>query len=442
MRSIRRRLLLWLLSGIGLLLIVAAAGVYLEIRDEINELFDAQLQQSAYAFPRGAVAPAEIGDVDDNGGDSPLQNLVVEVRQPGVAKPFYHSQAHAVLPAHVHPGFSNPVINGQVWRLYSLEARDRHVEVAQPLAVRDAAANQIAKQLLLPLAAALPFAALLIWFGVGRGLKPLRQTARDIQQRSDADLTALDTTALPGELRPMVTALNELMKRLVQVLQGQRYFIADAAHELLTPLTALQLQAQWLQRSSDVHEREQGLLELRAGIERTVRLARQLLALARQESKSGAVVAEINLTALAREVVAEQAGTAAARQIDLGFDGAMPLQIRGEVEALRMMLSNLVDNAIKYTPVAGRVDVRVARLDGAGLLRVEDSGPGIPVEDLQRVFDRFYRRAGQTVAGSGLGLAIVRNIAERQGVSLNLSNGGALGGLVVECRWPIAAVVG
>lgn len=442
MSSIRRRLLLWLLSGIGLLLIVAAAGVYLEIRDEINELFDAQLQQSAYAFPRGAVVPARGNDIDKSDGDSPLQSLVIEVRQPGVAKPFYHSQAHAVLPAHVPAGFSSPIINGRVWRLYSLEARDRHVEVAQPLSVRDTAANEIAEQLLLPLAATLPFAALLIWFGVGRGLRPLRQTAREIQQRSDADLASLDTTALPRELRPMVTALNDLMERLAQVLQAQQHFIADAAHELLTPLTALQLQAQWLQRSNDNRERQEGLLELRAGIERTVRLARQLLALARQESKSAAVVVAINLTALAREVVAEQAGTAAARQIDLGFDGSIPLQITGEAEALRMMLSNLVDNAIKYTPVGGRVDVRVTGTDDVGLLYVEDSGPGIPSEDLQRVFDRFYRKPGQTVTGSGLGLAIVRNIAERQGVNLKLSNGGTLGGLVVECRWPVAVVVG
>lgn len=441
MSSIRHRLLLWLLSGIGLLLVTAAAGVYFEVRDEINELFDAQLQQSAYAFPQGAVAPAG-NDIDKSDGDSPLQSLVIEVRQPGVAKPFYHSQAHAMLPAQVPAGFSSPVINGRVWRLYSLEAVDRHVEVAQPLAVRDAAANEIAEQLLLPLAAALPFAALLIWFGVGRGLKPLGQTAREIQHRSDADLTPLDTMALPHELRPMVTALNDLMGRLAEVLQAQQHFIADAAHELLTPLTALQLQAQWLQRSSDSREREEGLLELRAGVERTVRLARQLLALARQESKSDSAVAEINLATLAREVVAEQAGTAAARQIDLGFDQATPLRVRGEAEALKMMLSNLVDNAIKYTPAGGRVDVRVARTDDAGLLHVEDSGPGIPPEDLQRVFDRFYRRAGQAVAGSGLGLAIVRNIAERQGLSLRLDNGGALGGLVVECRWPATAVVG
>ncbi len=433
MTSIRRGLLVWLLAGISLLLLAASVAVFLEIQDEVDELFDAQLQQSAYAFPQGAVRPAVVSDDDED--DSPLQHLVIEVRQPGVDKPLYHSRTRALLPSHAPLGFSDPEINGERWRMYAVQTTRRRVEVAQPHSVRADAVDEIAGQLLLPLAATLPLAALLIWFGVGRGLKPLRRTARDIQRRSDADLAALDVSVLPLELRPMVDALNELMDRLAQVLQAQKHFIADAAHELLTPLSALQLQVQWLQRIDDGDEHAQGLLELRAGIERTVRLARQLLALARLESMNAAVAVEINLAALTREVIAELAGIAAARSIDIGFEGERSLQIKGDGEALRILLSNLIDNAVKYTPTGGRVDVSVRREGGDDLLRVEDSGPGIPPPDLRRVFDRFYRPPGQSATGSGLGLAIARNIAERQGAILSLRNGSTLGGLIVECRW-------
>ena len=435
MTSIRRRLLLWLSAGIGVLLTAAALTVYFQVRDEVWELFDAQMLQSARAFPQSAVAFRPPSPDEDEDQDSPLTGLAIEVWAEGADRPTYRSSRKLTLPALARAGFSNVLIEGERWRLLSESISGRRIVVGQPLSVRSDAADQIAGQLLLPLAAALPLAMLLIWIGVGRGLSPLRRAAREIERRSDTDLAPLQAAGLASELKPMVLALNDLMRRVSEVLLAQQHFVADAAHELLTPLTALQLQAQWMQRATSDAERSEGVRDLRAGIERVVRLARQLLVLARQDSEMVQARAQVDIAALAREVIAEQAATAAARAIDIGFDSDGTPTLATDADAVRILVSNLVDNAIKYTPVGGRVDVKVIASGKGVLLRVEDSGGGIPADDLQRVFDRFYRPPGQMATGSGLGLAIVRKIAERDGATLNLRNGSVLGGLIVECRW-------
>lgn len=435
MTSIRRRLLWTLLVGVGVLLSAAAAGVYVEVLEEIDELFDIQLQQAAHTFPRlsdASVLPAVTAGGDE---DNPLERLVVEVRRPGVAAPVYHSLTHALLPADAPAGWSTRKIDGARWRIYRVDLDGRSVAVGQPLAVRRAVAGQIAAQLLLPLLAALPVVGLLIWLGVGRGLRPLERTARDVQRRSPVDLSPLPVAALPRELTPLVTSLNELMARLERALKLQKDFVADAAHELLTPLTALQLQVQLLERVGNGTERAGVQAELRAGLARTIHLARQLLTLARQDPERPVPHAVVDLAALASEIVATRAVVARARDIDLGLARATPARVVGDRDALRILLENLVDNAVKYTPRGGRVDVTACADDGRATLTVSDSGHGIPPPELQRVFDRFYRRVGQEATGSGLGLAIAREIATRHGACLTLTNGGALGGLVAECRF-------
>lgn len=440
MSSIRRRLLWALLLGIGVLLCAAALAVYAEIGDEVDELFDAQLQQTAYAFPRFDLpdtAPAPRGHDDEDDDDSPLNHLVVEVRKPGAANVLYHTRTRALLPADATPGWSTRRIAGVDWRLYRTELDGRSVEVGQPLSVRQAATGEIAVQTLLPLAATLPLAALLIWLGIGRGLRPLERTAADIARRSHTDLTPLPRATLPRELLPLVEALDALMARLARALSAQKAFVADAAHELLTPLTALQLQLQLLDRAGDAVQRGRALVELRAGLDRAIHLARQLLTLARQAPERAVDRGQVDLSALARQVVTERAALARARDVDLGLAGQQPALVTADAEGLRALLGNLVDNAVKYTPAGGRVDVSVSLADGAPCLQVADSGPGIPADELSRVFDRFYRRPGQAVTGSGLGLAIARSVAERHGLQLTLTNGSVLGGVLAECRWPV-----
>ncbi|HEU0197391.1 MAG TPA: ATP-binding protein [Nevskiaceae bacterium] len=432
MSSLRQRLLWTLLVGVGVLLLTAAAGVYVQVRDEIDELFDVQLQQAANTFPR--VADSALLPVVTSGGDedNPLAQLVVEVRRPGTDAPLYRSGARVSLPVGAPPDWSTQWINGHEWRVYRADLQDRQVEVGQPMAVRRAAADEIAGQLLLPLLLAVPLVALLIWFGVGRALRPLERLARAVQQRSPADLAPLPIARLPRELRPLILAFNELMAHLERVLKRQKDFVADAAHELLTPLTALQLQVQLLERLGDSGQRVEVQADLHAGVARTVHLVRQLLALARQDPDLPTPSGVVDLGGLAAEVVETRVLLAHSARVDLGLGAVVSAQVVGDRNALRILLENLVDNAIKYTPAGGRVDVS-AVVDGVPALIVADSGPGIPTAELGRVFDRFYRRAGQESTGSGLGLAIAGEVAMRHGARLTLDNGGSLGGLVAEC---------
>ena len=248
-------------------------------------------------------------------------------------------------------------------------------------------------------------------------------------------------------MQPLVTALNDLLERLRKALERERAFMADAAHELRTPLTALHLQVGMLARASGESERTAAMGTLSAGVQRAIRLVEQLLALARQEPRAEGRRVPVRLDDLAREVVAELVPLADAGRIDLGVEAAQPATVRGDADELRTLLRNLVDNAVRYTPAGGRVDVTVeaavAASPGASptaasgaRLTVSDTGPGIPPEDRERVFDRFYRRAGTEPPGSGLGLAIVKAIADAHGATLTLADGPGGKGLTVTVSFP------
>lgn len=434
--SIRRRLLWTLLLGIGTLSCIAAGGVYLEILDEVGELFDAQLQQAAYTFPQLSILRSAAITAPGLDDDNPLAQLVVEVRNVHSGTIVYHSGTHTRLPLDIPPGWSNLTLDGHRLRAYRTDSASRSVTVAQPLAVRRTAAREIAVQLLLPLLIALPIAGLLIWFGVGRGLRPLESTANAVQRRSPLDLSPLPVSPLPRELRSLTAALNDLMRRLDRALKAQKEFIADAAHELLTPLTALQLQMQLLDRARSDGQRITAQAELRTGLTRTIHVARQLLTLARQDPIDAKPDMRVDLLVLAREAVALHMPLAQAQGITIGLVHSAPASIRGDAHGVQLLLGNLIDNAIKYTQRGGQVGVSVSD-DGTGAaLKVEDSGPGIPATDLVRVFDRFYRRPGQDVTGSGLGLAIAQKIAMRHGATLTVSNGGRWGGVIAVCHFP------
>jgi two-component system OmpR family sensor kinase len=242
-------------------------------------------------------------------------------------------------------------------------------------------------------------------------------------------------------VQPLVGALNGLLGRLRLALDAQRSFIADAAHELRTPLTAVHLQAQLAERATDDGERRAALADLKGGLERATRLVEQLLTLAREEpGVADRLSAPIDLPALARAVVAELAPLAAAKRIDLGLNADPGVQTRGDADAIATLLSNLVDNALRYTPQDGRVDVGVAMDAGRATLSVRDSGPGIAEADRQRVFDRFVRGslAAGVVRGSGLGLSIVKRIAERHGADIAVGSGLDGAGAGITVRFPVA----
>jgi two-component system OmpR family sensor kinase len=278
----------------------------------------------------------------------------------------------------------------------------------------------------------------------------VERARRQLAHRAADDFSPLAGAGLPDEVRPLVDELNLLFGRVRSAFDAQKTFVADAAHELRSPLTALKLQAQALRpngQPADITpaEREAGIARLNQGIDRAIRLVEQLLVLAREEAGQAAAGPPVDLDVVVRLAVADVLPQARLKQIDLGVaeTPALPAPVRGEPEALRVLLRNLLDNAVKYTPPAGRVDVSLAVTGGRPVLTVQDSGPGIAPEERERVFDRFYRATGSAgETGSGLGLAIVQVIAGRHGATLELGRSEQLGGLLVSVTFPPTATAG
>jgi len=422
MTSMRRKLLVWLLGGMLLAIAAAAVGTYLRAREDANALFDYQLKEMAASLtdaPFVALPPSA-------GSTGPTSDtLVVQIWDRNGVQLFM-SQPRRVLPQYAQLGFTTLSTESGQWRIFSTLSGDQVVQVAQPMSARRELATSLALHAIVPLLAVMPFLGILIWYTIARGLSPLDRVAADVARRSPALLEPLPEAGLPREVQPLVHALNGLLSRLGEALAAQRSFIADAAHELRTPLTAVHLQAQLAERATDDVERSAALGELKGGLERATRLSEQLLALAREEpgvpERSDG---DVDLAAIARDIVADLAPLASAKGIDLGADAAAPVHVRGDAAALSTLVSNLVDNAVRYTPAPGRVDVEVAREGTSARLSVRDTGPGISDADRLRVFDRFYRgAAAQSGApGSGLGLAIVKRIADRHEATVSLGSG-------------------
>jgi len=294
-------------------------------------------------------------------------------------------------------------------------------------------------------------AALVVWRGVKGGLRPLDALSEEIRNRSHRDLSPLSETQAPGEVRPLIHAMNDLLSRLSVALSAQARFIADAAHQLRTPLAGIRTQTELALReldqaaqtgSSPDHVRRT-LAQLDGATERTTHLVNQLLSLARAEpdAMQSRRVARVDLAALARETAAAWVPRAVAREIDLGFEVTAPGSVPVEGDALMLgeLLANLLDNAVRYTPRGGRVTVCVAAEDGAARLSVEDDGPGIPEAERERVFERFHRVLGSGEDGAGLGLAIVREIAEAHGARVSLGAGAGDAGTRIQVTFPLTA---
>jgi len=439
-RSIRRALLVWLLLGLLLGVAAAAVGIYLRAREEANALFDYQLREMAASLSGApfASAPAGLPGVD-NGDDA----LVVQIWDRNGVQ-LYLSQPQRMLPQYAQLGFTNLRTDSGEWRAFSVLAGNQVVQVAQPMRPRRELAASMALRTIAPLLAVIPLLAFLIWFIIARGLQPLERVAAAVARRSPSLLEPLSERGLPAEVEPIVHALNGLLERLDKALSAQRSFIADAAHELRTPLTAVHLQAQLAERAATEDARRQALAELKSGLARATRLSEQLLTLAREEpGVAERTPVDVDLSELAREVIGELAPFAEARQIDLGLSSGWAAPLQGDPDALRALVSNLIDNALRYTPSGGRVDVGIATEGTSVVLTVRDTGPGIAPADRARIFDRFYRgqpgAASASAPGSGLGLAIVKSVAERHGATVELGDGLDGRGLGVAVRFARAS---
>jgi len=444
--SLRARLLGSLLAGV--LLIGAAGGwvVYRNALAEADAFFDYHLRQTALILrdePVEYLLAPQLPPTDAS------YDFVVQVWSLDGVR-VYLSRPHAVLPDITTLGFSTVLTPEGRWRVFGVQAVTRVIQVAQPLSVRERRAAELALQTLKPFALLLPVLALLIWVAVGLALEPLQRLTAQVKARRVDALDALPGEQLPDEVQPLVSALNELLGRLRAALERERAFMADAAHELRTPLTALHLQMGMLARAGSEAEREAAMSTLAAGVQRAIHLAEQMLMLARQEPRADSPRVPVRLDELAREIVAELVPLADAGRIDLGVAAAQPATVAGDADALRTLLRNLVDNAVRYTPPGGRVDVSVtgplatatpesgnaAADTGGARLTVTDDGPGIPPAERARVFDRFHRSPGTRPSGSGLGLAIVRTIAEAHGATVRLGEGPEGKGLSVTVSFP------
>ena len=432
MRSIRLTLLLWLSLALCAGIIAAAGLIYVQARAAANRLFDYQMKQIALSLPHQAFAPmGSAGDALDIGKD-----VVIQIwDQTGIR--IYHSHERPRLPQRAALGFINVATKDGVWRVFSAQLGETVVQVAQPLSARQELAAKTALNTTAPLLLVLPFMGIFIWLAVGRGLAPISLVARELRSRGSDTLTPLTDQGMPEEIAPLTHALNDLLARLDRALDGQRAFVADAAHELRTPLTALKLRIQLLERAEGEAERRAAISDLNRGLDRAEHLVRQLLTLSRQETDpADRPLTSVDLLEVARQIVVEQAPIAAEKDIDLGIAQGAPATITGDPVALAAMLGNLIDNAIRYTPAAGRIDVFVSATDEAVTLTVTDTGPGIAASDRQRVFDRFYRIDGSQAQGSGLGLAIVKNVVDRHRGSIRLEEGPEGRGLSVSITLP------
>ena len=442
MKSLRLRLVLLLFVGLGVAWLVAAWFTHLESREEINRLFDAQIAQSAQVLL--GTTRHELHERVEHDNDEITvtheyeQKLVFQIWDEHDLL-LRSANAPIIAMASSKEGYSEANINGQPSRVLT-RWDSRHefmIQVAEPLEGRELLARHITLKMLTPTFIVLPVLALLLWLGIGAGLRPLQQIKQEVKQRAAHQLQPLAMTKVPDEVAPLVNALNELFARLTQAFESERRFTADAAHELRTPLAALKIQAQVASRTQDVAERNIALTQVQRGVDRATHLIEQLLALARVDPENTTLKFEqVNLRRVVVSVLADLAPLAHAKNIALVLEDSTECYVQGNETQLSLMLRNLVDNAIRYT-TEGSVTISLSNIHGTTLI-VTDTGPGIAESELNQVQQRFYRITGSGQEGSGLGLSIVKRIAELHGLSLTFARADATNGLKVTVAWPSA----
>lgn len=439
--SLGGRLLLFIGMAILLVAVLQGAFAYRNALEQTDTLFDYQMQQTAFALRAGLPVDAK-GRPQGTPPEDENNEFIVQVwTNEGLR--IFESALGDALPQMAVLGFADVPARGTTYRVFSLQTRSQVIQIAQDMRVRQMLAREAAWRSLLPVVLLLPLLALAVWWVIRRSLTPVHRVRRELALRQPQDLAPVAEHDLPDEMRPLVEELNSLLQRVRQAFEAQQNFVADAAHELRSPLAALQLQLQLLRKATDSAERESAQARLAQGIERARRLVEQLLALARQEAKPQSEDAPLaDLRVLVEQALADAAPAAQAKGLDMGLSEDPQQQsafsVAADAGALAVLLRNLLDNAIKYVPAGSRVDVGWLQDEHGRALVVEDSGPGIAPAERQRVLQRFVRGqgAGGMAGGSGLGLAIAQSIAQGSGAQLWLDESPQLGGLRVRVLWP------
>ena len=431
MRSLRTRLIL--LLGVA----IFAAGVlqfFVSMKTSAHEadrLFDYHMQQMALALKDRSFKHATVQDSSDTMANA--FEFVIQIWDvDGFEVEVYQSRIHTMLPGQAPEGYSTISMDNGKWRVYSLHEQKRVIQIAQKMQARRDRALMIAWRSVWPI---IPASLLLFgaaFWAITVALSPLSRIGRDLANRNVDSLAPIADDHLPLEVALLTTELNSLLARMEQALLSQQRFVADAAHELRTPVTALSLQLQTLARAKDEEMHDQAVERLRGGIDRASRLIEQLLVRARQDPLlQTEQAAMISLPSCIESAMSDVAAFALSRHIEIRRGESIDAEVHGDEEALRILLRNLLDNAVRYTPEHGQVLIDLALDDGKLALTVEDSGSGISQDNRPRVFDRFYRVPSTKTRGTGLGLAIVKAVADRHGASVKLFQS-ALGGLGVK----------
>ncbi|WP_315652652.1 ATP-binding protein [Roseateles aquae] len=431
-----------LLSQLGMLLLLTTSTggwSWYEVQRELDELLDAHLAQSAALLLAQQASELE---EDEPQPDAPLLHTLSpqlgfqiwlrgQLLQRSVNMP-----TAAISTA--EPGARTVQVGGEDWRVYTASGGGLRIHVAETLASRETLRLALRRNVLLPRLAAMPFMVLIVWWTLRRAMAPLRRLSGELRRRDGRELQPLAERELPTELQPLLAALNALFERIARLLEGERRFTADAAHELRTPIAAIRAQVQVALGAEHAAERDHALQATLGGCDRAARLVDQLLVLARLEAGEGGVAQPVELSALASQMLAEQADAALAKSQQLGLqapDGG--LRVLGYELLLTVLLRNLIDNAMRYSPAGAQIALQLqAAPEGQVLLQVDDSGPGLDEAVLARLGQRFFRPAGQAESGSGLGWSIVKRIAALHGARVALSRSTQLGGLCVQLWLP------
>ncbi len=310
------------------------------------------------------------------------------------------------------------------------------IQVGETLNKRQKLSSEIIASIIIPQFFLFPVVALLAWFGLQRGIQPLERLRRRLLDRRPGDLSPIDVREVPEEVAPLIQAFNGVMERLATSMRAEERFIADAAHQMRTPLAGLRTQLEFALRQRDPADLRASLERIRASVERATRMISQLLSLARSQSEAPPKFQPVDMNALLREVTQEWVEQALAKRIDLGFEGAAtPALVEGSRFLLHELLTNLVDNAVRYTPPGGKVTARVRAHDFVAV-EIEDNGVGIGEAERELIFERFYRVAGNEATGSGLGLPIVRSIAAQHRASVQVRSNAGERGSVFTVTFP------
>lgn len=437
MYSVKTRLLVALTLVLALTTLATGLAMYTSVQREVDRLLDNSLKEVALSFD--SLRPRDLTPLHRTLGNRE-QSVVIQVYDLRSGERAL-SRNMEPLPILDHVGFSDFSLNGKNWRCFTyLNPKGLIIEVAQPLFVRSEIAFQTAKPVLLPLLLMILLLGLVVWVIIGQGFSALNKTTRAIARRSPTSLQPLSLKGMPTEVEPLVNALNELLAQLSESIKAQQRFASDAAHELRTPLTALTLQIQLAERAKTDEARTKAFARLKEGVKRATRLVTQLLTMARLDPDNRSrPFLPLDITLLAQSVAEDLAPIAEQKHIQLSAISRQPSIVVANEDALRLLITNLCDNALRYTPEGGKIQIETFIRDKEAVIRVCDNGPGIKPEERERIFERFYRAEGtKTIPGTGLGLAIVRRVAELHGGTPSVTDGINGKGVCFQISFPVS----